>query len=172
MTKLSVWWICLGIKIERIQPGNPQQNGRHERMHRTLKLEAATPPAANLLQQQEKFFAFADEYNGERPHQALGMKCPQDLYERSPRPYRGLNDITYPGFDKTLMVTSCGRLCLNRMKVHISKAFANQPLGLQETDEYTWGVYFMDYHLGYFDELSRKFAPLEDPFGIKLDKAI
>ncbi len=172
LTKLSVWWIRLGIQIERIAPGNPQQNGRHERMHRTLKLEATTPPGANLLQQQEKFFAFVDEYNNERPHQALEMKCPRDVYERSQKQYRGLPDLTYPGFDKTLLITSCGRICMNRMKVHISKAFANQPVGLREVDDHIWAVYFMDYHLGYFDEFSRKFAPKEDPFGIKLEKAI
>lgn len=172
LTKLSVWWIRLGIKIERIEPGNPQQNGRHERMHRTLKLEATKPPASNLLQQQEKFFAFANDYNHERPHQALGMKRPADIYEKSPRQYRGITDITYPGFDKTLLVTSCGRVCINKMKIHISKAFANQPLGLQEADDNLWEVHFLDYLLGYFDEISRKFAPREDPFGIKLDKAI
>jgi putative transposase len=172
MTKLSVWWIRLGIKIERIKPGNPQQNGRHERMHRTLKLEAANPPSSNMLQQQEKFFSFVTEYNCERPHQALGMKCPDDLYERSPRQYHGLTDITYPGFDKTLLITSCGRVCINNMKVHISKAFANQPIGLKQADDHIWEVQFMDYQLGYFDEFSRTFAPKEDPFGIKLDKNI
>jgi len=160
------------VKIERIEPGNPQQNGRHERMHRTLKAEAIKPPASNLLQQQEKFFAFIEEFNYERPHQALGMKYPSELYEKSTRPYRGLSDITYPGFDKTLLVTSCGRACVNNMKVHISKAFANQPIGLLEADENIWEVHFMDYLSGYFDEISRKFSPRQDPFGIKLDKAI
>ena len=172
LTKLSVWWIRLGIKIERIAPGNPQQNGRHERMHRTLKLEATQPPGANLLQQQEKFFAFVHEYNRERPHQALEMKCPGEVYERSKKQYTGLPDLTYPGFDKTLLITSCGRVCVNRMKVHISRAFANQPVGLQQVDDNIWAVYFMDYHLGYFDEYSRNFAPREDPFGIKLEKVI
>lgn len=80
--------------------------------------------------------------------------------------------MTYPGFDKTLLISNCGRVCIKKMKVHISKAFANQPVGLLEADDYTWAVHFMDYHLGYFDELSRKFAPREDPFGIKLDKVI
>lgn len=172
MTKLSVWWIRLGIKIERIQPGHPQENGRHERMHRTLKLAATQPPGMNQLQQQEKFFAFSEEYNFERPHQALGMKCPSDVYEKSPRQYKGLADITYPGFDKTLLISNCGRICIKKMKIHISKAFANQPVGLQEADDHIWEVWFMDYHLGYFDEYSMKFAPKEDPFGIKLDKVI
>jgi len=172
LTKLSVWWIRLGIKIERIEPGNPQQNGRHERMHRTLKLEATKPPASNLIQQQERFFSFMEEYNYHRPHQALEMKCPGDFYEKSPQPYRGLSDLTYPGFEKTLLVTNCGRICINNMKVHISKAFANQRVGLQEADDNIWEVYFMNFSIGFFDEISRKFSPKEDPFGIKLDKII
>ena len=169
LSRLSIWWIRLGIKLERIEPGNPQQNGRHERMHRTLKLEATKPPAANLLQQQEKFFAFVHEYNFERPHQALGMKCPAELYQKSPRVYRGMPDITYPGYDKTLLVTNCGRVCLNSKKIHVSRAFANQLVGLKEVDDGIWLVNFMDYELGYFDEESRKFSPKDDPFGIRLD---
>lgn len=170
LTKLSVWWIRLGIKIERIMPGNPQQNGRHERMHRTLKLEATKPARGNLLQQQERFYDFVNEYNYERPHQALEMKCPGDVYEKSRTKYQGLRDLTYPGFDKTILVTNCGRVCVNHSKVHLSRAFANQPVGLEEVDDNIWQVNFMDYELGYFDEVSRKFAPKEDPFGIKLDK--
>jgi putative transposase len=81
MTRLSMWWIRLGIKLERIEPGNPQQNGRHERMHRTLKLEA-TQPRAHLLQQQETFDHFRERFNHERPHQALGMKCPEKFTNR------------------------------------------------------------------------------------------
>ena len=172
LTKLSVWWIRLGIKIERIAPGNPQQNGRHERMHRTLKLEATKPAASNLLQQQEKFFSFVNEYNHERPHQALEMKCPSDFYETSQTPYKGLSEISYPGFDKALLLSNCGRICMNRMKVHISRAFANQPVGLREVEDNIWELYFMDYLLGFFDEFSRRFSPADDPFGIKLDKMI
>ena len=172
LTQLSVWWIRLGIKLERIKPGNPQQNGRHERMHRTLKLEATKPPAKNLLQQQEKFFAFVAQFNNQRPHQALNMRCPKEVYRRSHRPYQGLSDITYPGYDKKLMITSCGRVCIDNMKVHITRALANQPVGLLEADHYTWEVHFMDYHLGYFDEVSRTFSPREDPFGIKLDRTM
>lgn len=172
MTRLSVWWIRLGIKIERIKPGCPQENGRHERMHRTLKLESTKPPGANLLQQQEKFFTFVDEYNSERPHQALEMKCPGEVYEKSQRQYSGLSDVTYPGFDKTQLVSNCGRVCMRKMKIHMSKAFANQPIGLTEVDDNIWEVYFMDYQLGFFDEYSKKFSPTDDPFGIKLDKVI
>jgi putative transposase len=90
LSKLSVWWLRLGIQIERIQPGHPQQNGRHERMHLTLKKEATKPAAANVLQQHMRFDAFLERFNQERPHQALGMKVPADLYHRSARVYRGL----------------------------------------------------------------------------------
>lgn len=172
LTKLSVWWIRLGIKIERIRPGNPQENGRHERMHRTLKLEATQPAGGNLLQQQERFFQFREEYNQERPHQALGMKCPAEVYERSPRTYEGLPVLTYPGFDKTLLVSNCGRVCMRKDKIHLSRAFANQPIGLTEVDDHIWEVTFMDYDLGFFDEAGRTFSPKGDPFGIKLDKEL
>src|ERR1041385_221126 len=94
LSKLSVWWLRLGIEIERIKPGHPQQNGRHERMHLTLKLEATKPAATNVLQQQARFDAFVERYNQERPHQALGMKVPADVYTRSARGYRGLDELT------------------------------------------------------------------------------
>lgn len=169
LTRLSVWWIRLGIKLERIKPGNPQQNGRHERMHRTLKFEATKPPASNLLQQQEKFDHFRDEFNFERPHQALGMKCPADVHKKSPRIYQGLPDITYPGYDKSLLLSNCGRVCLKKRKIHISRAFANQPVGLKEVDCGIWQVDFMHHTLGYFDDENDMFEPREDPFGFNID---
>lgn len=172
LTRLSVWWIRLGIKLERIEPGNPQQNGRHERMHRTLKLEATRPPRDNSLQQQERFDEFREEFNFERPHQALDMKRPGDVYRKSLRPYQGLPDLTYPGFDKTLLITNCGRVCLNDLKIHISKALANQPVGLKQIDNGIWQVDFMSYTLGYFDAESRSFAPNDDPFGFRLNSAL
>jgi putative transposase len=85
-----VWWLRLGIQIERIKPGHPEQNGRHERMHLTLKTEATKPVVANVLQQQARFDDFIERYNQERPHQALAMKLPSEVYTKSPRPYRGL----------------------------------------------------------------------------------
>ena len=171
LSKLSVWWIRLGIKIERIEPGNPQQNARHERMHRTLKLEATRPPRANLLQQQETFDNFKETFNCERPHEALSMKRPQDIYRKSPRPYLGLPDIYYPGYDKKVLITACGRICIGRaLKIHVSKSFANQPVGLKLVDTNIWQVDFMHYTLGFFDEESKKFSPTQDPFGMRLDK--
>lgn len=169
LTRLSLWWIRLGIKLERIEPGNPQQNGRHERMHRTLKLEATQPPCSNLLQQQETFDHFMAEFNFERPHQALEMKRPGDIHQKSMRTYQGLSDITYPGYDKALMISSCGKICTDRLKIYVSKAFDNQPIGLKQIDDGAWQVDFMSYTLGYFDEESKKFSPNDDPFGLKLN---
>ena len=109
LSKLSVWWLRLGIAIERIRPGHPQQNGRHERMHLTLKKEATRPAGANILQQQGKFDAFIEEFNRERPHEALAMKCPAEVYIPSCRPYQGIPEPHYPFHDRTVNVTHCGR---------------------------------------------------------------
>jgi putative transposase len=107
LSKLSVWWLRLGISIERIKPGHPQQNGRHERMHLTLKLETTKPAGRNFLQQQARLDDFIDSYNTERSHQALAMCCPAQLYRPSPRPYQGLPELEYPFHDKVVIV-----LCL------------------------------------------------------------
>ena len=96
LSRLSVWWLRLGISIERIKPGHPEQNGRHERLHLTLKKEATKPAGMNMLQQQEKFDKFIREYNEERPHQALSMKCPSEVYKPSSRKYKGVKDLEYP----------------------------------------------------------------------------
>ena len=100
LSRLSVWWLRLGIQIERIKPGHPQQNGRHERMHLTLKKEATRPPGMNILQQQAKFDAFVNEFNTERPHEALEMKCPAEFYMPSSKAYDGLPEVAYPFHDK------------------------------------------------------------------------
>jgi len=131
LSKLSVWWLRLGIAIERIKPGHPQQNGRHERMHLTLKRETTRPPGSNSLQQQERFDAFVREFNTERPHEALDMKCPAELYLASPRPYDGLPELIYPFHDRELLVTACGRLCLHRKRINVSTVLAGQKLGNQ-----------------------------------------
>ena len=101
LSKLSVWWLRLGIRIERINPGHPEQNGRHERMHLTLKTRGDQTGRANVLQQQARFDAFVERYNHERPHQALGMHVPATVYPPSPRPYRGLAELDYPLHDWT-----------------------------------------------------------------------
>jgi putative transposase len=116
LSKLAVWWLRLGIRLERIEPGHPQQNGRHERMHRTLKAEATKPAAPNVLQQQARFDTFMTRYNQDRPQQALDMKVPAEVYTPSLRIYRGLEDLTYPFHDATFTVTHCGRICFHGRK--------------------------------------------------------
>jgi transposase InsO family protein len=116
LSKLAVWWLRLGIGIERIKPGHPQQNGRHERMHLTLKKEATKPASGNFLQQQARFDKFIEVFNNERPHEALDMKCPAEVYQPSSRIYQGLPDIDYPLHDRVIVVTRCGRICLGKKK--------------------------------------------------------
>jgi putative transposase len=168
LSKLSVWWLRLGIVLERSTPGHPQDNGRHERMHRTLKADATKPAAANVLQQQARFDTFLTHYNQDRPHQALGMKKPADVYARSPRVYRGLEDLAYPFHDHTLTVTHCGRICFNGRKVNLSHVFAGQAVGVTQVGERIWLVTFMQYDLGYFDDEACRLEPIENPFGPKV----
>ena len=168
LSKLSVWWLRLGIRIERIKPGHPEQNGRHERMHLTLKTEATKPAAANALQQQARFVTFLARYNHERPHQALDMRVPGDLYTRSARPYQGLADLAYPFHDWTATITHCGRLCFDRRKVNVSQVFAGQPVGVRQVTERIWLVSFMEYDLGYFDDETCRLEPIDNPFRSKV----
>lgn len=168
LSKLSVWWLRLGIGIERIKPGNPQQNGRHERMHLTLKKEATKPPGKNFLQQQDKFDQFIEYYNRQRPHQALGMKYPAEIYEPSPRTYQGLSDLEYPFHDRTITVTTCGRICLGRRKINLSVVFAGQNVGVKEVSDKIWLVSFMKYDLGFFDQEVGRVTSVENPFDAKV----
>ena len=168
LSKLSVWWLRLGIGIERIKPGNPQQNGRHERMHLTLKKEATKPAGKNFLQQQAKFDRFIECYNHERPHQALNMKYPGELYQPSPRPYNGIGDLEYPFHDRTITVTSCGRLCVGGRKINLSAVFAGQNVGIKEVSEKIWLVTFMQYDLGFFDHQAGRVECAPNPFAAKV----
>ncbi len=168
LSRLSVWWLRLGISIERIKPGHPQQNGRHERMHLTLKKEATRPAGMNPLQQQARFDAFVEEFNVQRPHDALAMKCPAEVYTPSARPYRGLPELTYPLHDKEVLITACGRLCMHRKRVNISTVLAGQRVGIKEVDEGIWLVSFMQYDLGFIDLEQKTLQPLDNPFGPRL----
>lgn len=168
LSKLSVWWLRLGISIERIKPGHPQQNGRHERMHLTLKQETTRPPGMNSLQQQARFDEFVAEFNRERPHEAIGMKMPGELYTASSRPYQGLPEVSYPLHDREVIVTACGRICMHRKRVNVSHVLAGQRLGIKEVDEGIWLVSFMHYDLGYMDLEQKTLQPLDNPFGPRL----
>jgi putative transposase len=168
LSKLSVWWLRLGINIERIKPGHPQQNGRHERMHLTLKKEATKPAARNFLQQQARFDDFLECYNHERPHQALDMKYPAELYQPSARVYRGLDELDYPFHDRTLTVTQCGRICFGKRKINLSQVLAGHTVGVKQVSQNIWLVTFMHYDLGFFDHETRRLEPADNPFGPKV----
>lgn len=168
LSRLAVWWLRLGIGIERIKPGRPQQNGRHERMHLTLKQEATRPAGMTFLQQQARFDAFISEYNDERPHQALDMKTPAEVYSASQQAYQGLPELDYPLHDKDVTVTCCGRICMHRKKINISTVLAGQRLGIKEVDDGIWLVSFMHYDLGYIDLEQRTLQTLDNPFGARL----
>lgn len=168
LSRLSVFWLRLGIAIERTRPGHPQQNGRHERMHRTLKQETARPPGMNALQQQARFDSFISEFNEERPHEALAMKTPAEAYAPSPTPYEGLPDVQYPFHDKDILVTACGRICMARKKINISTVMAGQRLGIKEVDDGIWLISFMHYDLGYIDMEQRTLQTIDNPFGSRL----
>jgi len=164
LSKLSVWWLRLGISIERIKPGHPEQNGRHERMHLTLKQEATKPASFNFLQQQERFDEFVGVYNNDRPHQALNGLYPGELYTPSARIYQLPEEPQYPFHDRTVRVTSCGRICIGKRKISLSTVFAGQPVGIREVADKIWLVSFMQYDLGFFDEDEGRVEPASNPF--------
>jgi len=164
LSRLSVWWLRLGIRIERIAPGHPEQNGRHERMHLTLKRDATKPASFSLLQQQSRFDEFIEVYNNDRPHQALSGRYPGEVYTPSPRVYRPPEDPQYPFHDRTVRVTRCGRICIGHRKVNLSTVFAGQLVGIREVEDRIWLVSFMDYDLGYFDEEEARVEPGPNPF--------
>lgn len=165
LSKLAVWWLRLGIRLERSAPGHPEQNGRHERLHLTLKTDATRPAAVNVLQQQARFDHFVHRYNHVRPHQALDMKPPSSLYVPSTRPYRGLEELDYPFHDWTAVITTCGRICYQRKKINVSQVFAGQTVGVKQVDDHLWLVTFMHYDLGYFDDETCRLEPIGNPFG-------
>jgi putative transposase len=168
LSKLAVWWLRLGTHIERIKPGHPEQNGRHERMHLTLKKEATKPAAQNFLQQQAKFDDFIDCYNHQRPHQALNMKYPAELYRTSPRPYHGLGELDYPFHDRTITITHCGRICLGKRKINLSTVFAGQNVEIKEVSDKIWLLSFMQYDLGFFDHETCRLETVDNPFEPKV----
>lgn len=142
LSPLSVWWTKLGIVPERIEPGHPEQNGRHERMHRTLKQEAMHPPAANPTDQQERCDGFRLDYNTVRPHEALGQVPPSTLYVTSPRAYiERLSDPVYPALTEVRRVRSNGQIKWRGELVFISESLVGELVGITE-HKHSWLVYF------------------------------
>lgn len=153
LSRLSVWWIKLGIEPVLIEPGHPEQNGAHERMHRTLKEETARPPAGDLASQQERFEAFREHYNEERPHEALGQCPPGEVYEPSPRVYpERVDEIEYPGHFEVRRVRPQGQIKWQGELLFVSKVLVGERLGLEETEEGIWSLYFGPRLLARFDE--------------------
>jgi transposase InsO family protein len=161
LTKLSAYWLRLGIRLERIRPAHPEENGRHERMHRTLKRETTRPARHNLLQQQERFDEFREEFNQQRPHEALEMRRPAEAYEPSSRPYpHPLPEPSYPTHDDVVIVNRYGHLSMPGHKnVYLSVALAGQPVGVREEDDGRWLVTFTQLNLGHIEPDS-SFTPL------------
>jgi putative transposase len=136
LSRLSVWWLKLGIRPERIQPGHPEQNGAHERMHRTLKAEATKPPAANLRTQQRSFNAFQQIYNEQRPHEAIGLVTPDTLYSRSLRAYPiRINPFEYPASMTVRQVRNNGCIRFRAAEIFLSEALIGEPIGMDPYDD-------------------------------------
>lgn len=143
LSRLSAWWVRLGILPEFIEPGKPQQNGRHERMHRTLKAETTRPPAATRRSQQKHFDHFRKEFNDERPHEALGLQTPATIYMPSPRSFPAkLPPLEYPAHFETRYVSANGGIRWNCRWVNVSITCAGEYIGLKEIDNGVWQVYF------------------------------
>lgn len=153
LSTLSVWWIRLGIYPELIEPAHPEQNGRHERMHRTLKAETTRPPCGNLNAQQVRFNRFLREYNDERPHEGLGQETPGSVYRASPRRLpRKLPPIEYPGHFEVRLVSRNSGIRWKSRWVCVTKTLAEEYVGLEEVGDGLWDVYFGPVKLGRMDE--------------------
>ncbi len=160
LSRLSAWFLALGIQLQRIKPGCPQQNGRHERMHRTLKAEVTRPAAPNLLQQQQRFDSWVHTFNHHRPHEALGQVVPATVYQRSERPY-ATPRLEYPLHDDVVTVTKCGHIRLLRRRkgsVFLSSALAGFPVGVRELDSGDWLLTFAQLDLGTVNPQTMEFA--------------
>ena len=164
LSRLAVWWMKLGIVPERIAAGHPEQNGRHERMHRTLKQETASPPAANRRAQQRAFDRFRREYNEERPHEALEMQTPASVYTPSERAYPArVSEPEYGSGFLVRRVRTCGQFHWKNENVFLSETLAGEPMGLLAVDERFYTVYFAAFPIAQFDSYRRLILPLPKP---------
>jgi transposase InsO family protein len=167
LTWLSARWLRLGIQHERIEPGHPEQNGQHERMHRTLKQATTRPAGKNLFQQQERFDHFVEDFNQERPHQALGMRPPTDFYRDSDRKYRGLPEIEYPLADDVKLVKAPGLIAFSKHKqCFLTQALIGEKVGIREIDDGKWLIIYATINLGVYDERNDYFQPTDPAAGI------
>jgi putative transposase len=161
LSRLAVWWMKLGIVPERIAAGHPEQNGRHERMHRTLKQETASPPAANPRAQQRVFHGFRREYNEQRPHEALGMQTPSAVYRPSQRPYPArVREPEYGSALRVRRVRLRGSFSWKQQEVFVSETLIGEPIGLLPVDDRIYTVYFAAFPIACFDSQRRTILPL------------
>ncbi len=157
LSRLSVHWVKLGIRLERIDPGAPQQNGRHERMHETLKAETSRPPAATAAEQQARFDRYRQDFNDNRPHEALGQVPPTSCYRASPRRYpERVEEPWYDADHAVRRVRSNGEIKWGGDAVFISEALVGEPVGIAETEAGDWLVKFADVDLGVIDRTKRR----------------
>jgi putative transposase len=155
LSRLNVWWIKLGITHQRITPGCPYQNGRHERMHRTLKAETTRPAAATFAGQQERFVQWREQFNQQRPHEAIGYAVPAQLYQCSLREYPARLPVpAYAGHCTVRLVSSIGTIRINNIQIFVSGVLAGEHVALEEVADGIWNVLFFDRLLGKFDERS------------------
>lgn len=158
LSKLSVWWIKLGIRPERIEPAHPEQNGKHERMHKTLKAEATRPPSRSLTEQQVRFDRFRGEYNNDRPHESLNQETPASRYSPSTRAFStALAGFDYPSHFEVRLVYTNGMVHFRRRKFFLSAALAAEEIGMEEIDDDLWRVTFGPLVLGTFHQESNTF---------------
>jgi len=159
LTRLSARWAKMGIRLERIWPGKPQQNGRHERMHGTLKPEACQPPAASVASQQSRFDVFRSEFNHERPHEALGQRQPAEFYRPSPRPFvEPAGDLDYGSDELVRRVRSSGEIKWRGSLLFLSEAIIGEAVGLSQRPDGHWLIRFADVALGLIDCSSGKLS--------------
>jgi putative transposase len=157
LTRLSVHWVKLGIRLEHIDPGSPQQNGRHERMHATLKAETSRPPAATLAEQQVRFDRFRNDFNDNRPHEALGQVPPTSRYRPSPLGYPSrIEEPWYDAEHAVRRVRPNGEIKWGGDLVFLSEALAGEPVGIAETEPGDWLVRFADVELGVIDRRTKR----------------
>lgn len=157
LSRLSVWWIKLGIRPVRIQPGHPEQNPRHERMHRELKKETTYPPRVNLAEQQTSFDQFCRRYNEERPHEGLQMKRPVQMYQRSARAYSGKKPtVEYPAHYEVRRINDGGCMKWHGRSIFLTRVLTHEYVGLEAVDDGIWSVNFGPCLLGRFDETTGK----------------
>lgn len=152
LSKLSVYFIRLGIYPELIEPGHPEQNGIHERMHRTLKAETTIPPEYSMAKQQKRFDEFRDEFNTIRPHQGIGMKTPADLYQRSSNAMpEKIKPYEYPGHYIVCFVSKPGTIRIVGNQCFVSSTVVHDYVGLEEVDDRVFDVFYRFYHIGRYD---------------------